>query len=619
MPQGNRFGVDMAHPAAVKAKIIIIAILVLVFTKMLVTGLTMISFKDRYIESLVASNGITIKYYQHHIENDLKFGKPIDKLYGLDKKMAEAKADNSDMSDIYLYRPDGHILFSFDRQDIGKVSAPPLQVDFTPYLWIGRNPLQVVYYNGDYHILTPIMSPSGDWAGTLDFTFRNSSLNLKATQALTLDQVFGLLIMIAGAVLMFFIVPVMVDVIPNQPIRKNNLYTAVVLVIAIALGLYLATTSYRFKENFIKSTQGRIQDLGELIQNDIQYLLNKNVQLDRLKNLDLYLARFTMTTPEISTISILDTKDNIVYGANTSGVVSPGSALRKIMEPDNRNEVILPLTRTDSQDRSELMGELRATLSLDVLGQGVWDIYLYAIAFFLIGLGFAGELFAFLLVKVEAGQSEKSISSKNTRLFNTLLGRLSSFIYLLLVLIPTVLIPSPMGRLYEPITSLYTAQIWALPFAVEIAAALIAAGFMALREDRGWAAPPLLLLLVIIAAGHFLAVNSATSWDFILFRGLAGLGYGFCWSAITEKIFSLSLPTIKRRSFLKRMYGLVTTHLFGLSAGFMIATWTSGSFLLLILVSLSVVPVTFLLHLAMTGRTERHLPGSGPIHAKQTH
>jgi hypothetical protein len=598
----------MARPILVKAKITILAVVVLILSNILVTQLTMESFRNICLDTIVAANSVQLLHFEHKIENELRFGKPLAKLYGLDTMMLEARKRNPDLSDIRLFKPDRDVLFSFEKDLIGQPVPPATVVDYTEWTWMGRNLVRVAGFDHDIHVQAPIRNPLGQWIGTLDFVFPRSRLEDKADDILTGDQSIPLLTAILAGLVLVLLVPVVARVRPGQPLAGKILIPAVLVVIALSQAFYLGFTTLRFKDSYEATSRTNIAALEDWVRADVEAILDKSVRLDRLKKIDQYLSEFTMAIPEINVMAILDAQNRVVYAADKLGVVSADKFAELNLPRQHPMMVDVSLRKTDPAGSSVGQGWIRTWLSEKVMGQGVWKIHLHSLAFFILGLHFSGELFLFLLLAVQWTRPEKDPALRNARLFNAMLARLAAFVYLPLVMLPALLLPTPGIWARASISDILTALPFSLPILAEAGAALAGALILGLWGKRGGEQPPILIGLVLVGAGHFWCLNATGETEYLVYRALTGLGYGMVWASAWERIFSFSLPTTQSVGILGRTFSQMSAHVTGLTAGYLAAQNTDTLPIILILACLVVTPIGFFVHALVRPKTK-----AGPL------
>ena len=113
-----------------KIKIFLAAMLIIVISQVFIASLTVSSFEKIYIKSYISVFNTVEKHFRENIEKALRFGKPLDKLYGIKEMMSAIRDENNKISDIFIYRPDGGILYSFTGTDMDIVPQS-FRHDFT--------------------------------------------------------------------------------------------------------------------------------------------------------------------------------------------------------------------------------------------------------------------------------------------------------------------------------------------------------------------------------------------------------------------------------------------------------------------------------------------------------
>ena len=110
----------------------------------------------------------------------------------------------------------------------------------------------------------------------------------------------------------------------------------------------------------------------------------------------------------------------------------------------------------------------------------------------------------------------------------------------------------------------------ALPISAEMACGLVAALCASRLSDlKSWRVP-VLIGLALSGAGMLACLAAATLPQFILARGLVGLGYGLTWMGLQGLVVSRSPADCRGRNMTGLIAGLFAGHLSGAAVGAML-------------------------------------------------
>ena len=143
----------------IKLQLLLSAILVLLLAQGFSVALIVSSFEKLYTNSLISSYSVVGRDFQRNVESALRFGKPIEKLYGIEKLMEEVKKNSQDLDNLTISLPEGKVLYSIQPDQVGstlsdKIINDALRARFNTNAKAAQ--LYSVLDEGKYHILLPV-------------------------------------------------------------------------------------------------------------------------------------------------------------------------------------------------------------------------------------------------------------------------------------------------------------------------------------------------------------------------------------------------------------------------------------------------------------------------------
>lgn len=560
----------MKKEAASQTRLVVTSIFILVLSQVFMAGLSTGSFEKIYLNFLTASYDIVARDFRRSVDQGLRFGKPLEKLFGIDRLMEEIHRKNEDLDNIALFKPDGEMLYSLQKAEPSTFVPKALQIDFTRDVREGGSDTRTVLLEGRFHVLLPIISRENEWIGTIDLSFdegvvesrKNAILlsNLKVLGAVT----FAATILLAFLVLFF----VSSRSGPDLPRRRVLFILAFVLVLA---QLITSAANIRdFRSHYIEITRLKIVALTDRLRENIDHLLNKGVQINRLVRIEDVFEEILGNTMEIEKISITDTGGAELYAATTQRRdAGCGSvAFMSAASQPGDFEVFFPLRRT-LDEKEVIEGFIKVHLSECTISKAVSKILLDAVTVVLISFLFLVELVIFFLIYMR--KEMQSISHEEEASFTYVLGRPVAFMYLFSVALSISFIPLQMKNLYEPMLGLSKEIVLALPISIEMLCAMITAFLAGMAIDRwGWHIP-FGAGIGLSACGAFLSGNASTGLEFIVFRGIVGLGYGLSWMDVQGYVFTFTDPRYRARGISNLVAGIFSGQICGTAVGAMLA------------------------------------------------
>jgi predicted MFS family arabinose efflux permease len=568
-----------------KTRFLLISIAILITGQVMIAGLTINSFEKVYLETFVSNINIFENYFKRKLENALRFGKPLDKFLGISALMDEFKSQHPEINNIVIFDDNGRLLHQLS--DFGTTETPPeFQKSFDP---AGEGPaFHLVSRGAEYHVLKPIRGPGGVQVGTLSFSFLKEQISSRNQELWSWNlQVVLLITLVAGGLLLFLLS----RYVPFHPVDgppKRRLFYIIFLVLGVAQISYSLANAQVFRENYIGVTRTVVASLGQQFRGEIEGLLRKNLQLARLRNIDVFFRGSVETIPEIDRIRILDAEGNLLFTAGAE-------AKRPVPE---QFRVTAPLVRDRGDAGADTQGFLQIDLSQATIHALVREILLDSLTVTLISLLFSVEMIIFLSVfldrslRAAAAQGEKPAPEKG---FSATLARPAAFSFLYMYALPISFIPLQMKALYTPIGNLSREVILGLPISVEMFCSLVTALMAGVLVDkRGWHIP-FLGGVVITAAGSFLSGYTDDGLTFILYRGVTGLGYGLAWMSIQGFVVKYASAAARARGIANLVAGIIAGHICGTAVGALIAERIGYQAVFFLSAGFGVVPVAFVL------------------------
>ena len=99
-----------------KAKIFLATLSILVTTLLLNSVMSIFSFEQNYVSSLISTYEVAGNALKRKIEQSLKLGKPLDRFQGMDRLFEKMAEQNPDISMIRIEGDNGKVLYEFGEQ-----------------------------------------------------------------------------------------------------------------------------------------------------------------------------------------------------------------------------------------------------------------------------------------------------------------------------------------------------------------------------------------------------------------------------------------------------------------------------------------------------------------------
>ena len=573
-------------------KITITSILILLLSQAFMIVLASNAFEKIHVASELARYAVPQKDFKRKVEAALRFGKPLDQLLGMDRLMAEASTGYTDLANIAVYSSRGELLYSLHPPtDVPiPVGEPGKTIPVTDPL------LEVVETSTSYLISLPLLGPGeqsmGAWAsgslesGSVVFVFHRQGI--RDGVRLFWEQRLALGGIIAGcaSLLLFFLLYRVVG--SDVSTLRRHIFTRVLVVVILAQVAFAGINAHRFHQDHVRLLQERVRAQLTLLQDEVQRVLARGITLDRISRMDAYLMEIVDNNPEVTSMSIRNDGGRPVGQARKGGMDHDAlSETEDTGEADDRFSVTLPLKHPRE---GTVAGDLRAELDRNALWALIWKILLDSLTVILIASLFIVEQIYFLVSRVgsrvaaaleqdtpgstlgeSTAVSPPKFMSDQEVLDRLMLTRFAAFAFLFAFALPVSFVPLQMKELYTPLLGLPRSVILGLPISLEMLCTLfsaLAAG--ALADRRGWRVP-FLIGIVVTASGMLFCAMASTGYQFILARGICGLGYGLSWMSLQTYLYSNATPTTRARGTSHYVAGIFSGHICGTALGAMLA------------------------------------------------
>ena len=557
-------------------KITLIAILILLLSQAFMIVLVANSFEKIHVASELARYTVPQKDFKRQVEGALRFGKPLDNLLGMDTLLARSAESYDDLINIAIYSARGDFLYSLRPLD-----RFPAFLDFPPgehgkSISLADPLLDARETPEAYQIALPLFGPEQSWmggetssalAGTVVFAF--SKQNIRDGVRLFWQQrlLYGLVITAAAALALFLLLRQVRE--RDMTALRRRIFFRVLLVTILAQIAFSGLSAQQFHQDHVRVLTERVQAQLDLLRQEVERVLARGISLERVSRMDEFLLEILENNPEVARLDLQDAQGAYLAQGQAQGR-APGETRQPSLFLSAADlTIVLPVTGPDPDIQ---VGSLRATLNATALHAVLWKILLDSLTVALIASLFIVEQIYFLVSRIkERPEENRPPNTERENLDTLLLARFAAFTFLFAFALPVSFVPLQMRELYVPMWGLPRDLVLGLPISLEMLCALLAslvAG--AIADKRGWR-PPFLAGVLVTAAGLFFCSQADTGQQYILARGVCGLGYGLSWMSLQTFLFTQSTPTTRAQGSSHFVAGIFSGHICGTALGGMLA------------------------------------------------
>jgi predicted MFS family arabinose efflux permease len=542
------------------------------------------SLEKLYADAIVSKYSATGQDLQQSLTKAIRFGKRIDKFVNMDRLLDTARQhlvkesvirgdrtgpDDTDLN-VFIARPDGTILYSTDKVLEGRVMATGERVSFKEPNPTGK-PFRLKRTGPEYRIVLPVEHPYDGLVATINITFDQHRVKNAFKAVLNQNIHLITVIMAVGGLLLFLMVSWVVRGIPAATrFPRNKIFFVVFLIIGGAQMLFSGVNMATVKGHFVEINHDKALTILALLRDDVRYLLDKGIKMDRLNKLDRRLAEIGAAAPELGTIAISLPDNTLLYAAEEGQRLDHRNAKKSELDQVRHHldrlapayRIVLPLTVNGS-----LKGHVKAEISRNNLYAKLKQTALDSLTVLVISILFLFDMLLLIFIVVER---EMETDDQPFKVHYGLM-RPAAFIFLFGINVSISFLPLHMKDLYVPLLGLSRDMVMGLPISMEVTCAGLAIIFAGTWLDkRGWH-EPFIVGLSLVGAGFFYSSLAPDAIHFILSRGVVGLGYGLALMAGQGFVIGCTDKESNARGLAQFFAGVYAGNICGGAAGAMLA------------------------------------------------
>lgn len=597
----------MKTATSLRLKLFFGCLLLLVAAQAFNGALSLTSLEKLYTNSMVSSFEAVGGDFLHKLQAAVRFGKPLDKFFGIEKAMDEVSQDIPELNAVRIALPDGAIVQHSHQEPTGTLEDL-LQTPLNKLLAGKKTSAAKMIQTGQQrHLLFTLYTPGGEIAGFVVFSFPEVLIQQRVMAVL--QQNLQVLALVTACAALFLFLGLRFFVGFEKGMQKRRLYAVLLLAVGGAQLAYAFYNIDMFHERYVEMTSSKTEKLTRLVRRDVEYLLDKGLSINRLVKIEKHFMDIIHQTPEVELIEIRTNAGVPVNRATAEGPVSKEDLAAEADHPrpvqDSFYDIVLPLKYTTDMGLVGDAGVLHVGLSREKIQATVREIFLDSLTVTVISLLFVVELLIFFMLTLrksfEAKPKPAELSSSKAPPKSVpgeaafMLGRPAAFAFVFMWALPASFIPLYMQTLYSPMLGFSKDLVLGLPISVEMFCALVAALISGVVTDRrGWHLP-FIAGAALCAAGGLLSASASNGQAFIISRGVTGFGYGLSWMAIQGFIFQYSTPDTRARGIANLVAGIVSGQICGTAVGAMLAERLGYAPVFVGSAMLAVLPVVFVL------------------------
>lgn len=536
-----------------RPRVFILSLSILVIALAFNAGLSLHGFEKIHVQSLIARVGLEGRQMQTALENDLRFGKPLDKMLGLER-MAEAALERQpDIGDVVVALPDGRVLFAarpgLNSSGRDWAGVPSRDKDVGgERMAVSARPL-----DGWRRLSFPLRDRQKAQAGTLSL-YVAQEVEQAGVAPVLAESLRDLGLTVAAAALVLALL--LCSRVGRASCRegRSRALGGLVLVLGLAQAAYSLQNARLLNAQYRSLVENQAETIAAYLQQDLDALLDKGVRLDKLVGIDRVFRRILAGNPEVALIDVQNASGAVLYAASEPDTAPGEARSRPIGVRADQAQGLVRVFASQSFLDARLRG-------------GLLDALTVAVVSFL----FLAEMALFLTAYMSARLARPADGS--ARDWGEACGviRPAAFLYIFAMGLSVSFLPLFTEALYKPMAGISKDLALGLPISAEMlftGLSIVPCGLW--LDARDWR-EPFYTGLLATALGSFLCFQATSPLGLIAARAVVGLGYGLTWMAMQHFVFSHTGPDSRAKGFSHLVAGIYAGSLCGTAMGAILA------------------------------------------------
>ncbi|WP_022665978.1 MFS transporter [Desulfospira joergensenii] len=530
----------------IRSKLVMGALLLMTTALAFNAMLSLNALEKLYEASIISKYTVVGTDLKRSIERSLRFGKELGTYFGMEDILAKtlgALEKDSEPSErgTFFWRYSDQLSVSIVNRDLTVLYTTDAALENQPLpekLFAkametpdkNKEETSSLYkkVKDRYFLLIPISQGLLDKeiVGVISIVFGEQKV--KASLAKLMEQ-STLLIVVILAVACLLLIAVL-NLIPfsdspERPLPRKKVALFLFLMIVLSQAVFIGIHTAKFKSYYLKINKEKIRVIVGLLKEDIEFFLQKGLPINKLKKMDVMLAKVIASSPELDRIAITGNTGRPLYAADQKGRIdfqeNTELARYHLSGPDLDK---VYGTGVVIEKDGEPQGKIIASLSKQALNKKVWATLVDSITVLIISILFFVEMMI-LLFQYIRGQILKG-AQKQIKAVSYIAIRPVMFLFLFGMDASISFIPLHMENLYTPIPGFSKDLVMGLPISVKFFFTAICVFIGGIWVDRkGWH-PPFRAGIGLAGTGFIYAFLVPGAVHFITAMAMVGAGFG---------------------------------------------------------------------------------------------
>ena len=381
------------------------------------------------------------------------------------------------------------------------------------------------------YVLLPVRGVDHGWGGALALEVEGGNIGRGDSFFAELGFIVVAIVIAGIALLTVFVGGALLDFTHGRAVSRRA-FTGCCL--AVLFGVQVASTWVcvtAFKHEYLTLSRSGAEVTVNLVKQEIEPMLALGIRLEFVADLEAMLGDLLSLNAELGAVTLRAADGSLLAHASNEDKPQPAETSLGALA----GRVLGITQRTASSDVQVLVrhkNTLVATVSATVPEQRVYtriaELVGETFTVLVVSLLLGGELVVLALLLMERRSSLQRLPVEAR--FSG--ARPAMFFFLFGIDLSMSFVALHMEELYEPMLGLSKEFVIGLPISVEflfVGVAILVAGYWV--DRRGWF-QPFLAGLLLAALGALYSGLATDAWNFIVSRGVLGMGYGLTLLAV---------------------------------------------------------------------------------------
>ena len=448
------------------------------------------------------------KQYINKIEYAIRYGKPIDRFFGIEEILNASKNENENIKNVAMLLPDDTVLYSLDPELEGKFKT-------SRDILFKKNGDKYIFSNGENRcdILIPIYSEE-EWIGTYVISIDPTFIKDQISTFVSVNVKYLSLLIVIGCLLIIGTIHIIYNKKQDllfgkaRKVKKENsqLMVSAIVIISVIQIIGSMPMINQYEKMTLENTTKSSQIIQDTLHSQIKEVINKGLAYEDIYDLQEWIDKYVGELPQI---------DKVIIAPASKSVKKEYIYTRQLPSDAKGDRMALNIFVSKSYIQSKVR-----EVALDGFTILVTTIIILLEVILLIGTTLE------LRKRYYNTQIQKVVYKNFSRL------RAFAFLFTMVCQLPSSFVPVVINKIYEPTGGLSIEMVASIAVSVYILGTMLttlSTGF--LLKKRSWV-QVFKMGLVVMAGGLFLSATVTNIYFFIAARAIDGCGYGLAWMAL---------------------------------------------------------------------------------------